>query len=53
MLPAEMRTDCFDFLGVIAIDLFYLPPSLEPVLSLICLPVFGHGSRPMQQVYDE
>jgi hypothetical protein len=38
---------------VFPIDLLYLPPSIKPVDRLIRLPVFGHGSGPMQQVYNE
>lgn len=48
-----MHTDCFDFPWVLAIDLFQLPPSIKPVQRRICLPVLGHRSGPMYQVYNE
>ena len=47
-----MHTDCLDFFGMFAIDVFYLSPSIKPVQGLICLPVVGHGGGPMQQVYS-
>jgi hypothetical protein len=48
-----MRTNGFDFLGVLAVDLFHASPSIKPVQRLVCLPVFGHGGGPMDQVYNK
>jgi hypothetical protein len=45
-----MRTDCLDLVGVLTVDLFYRPPSVEPVHRLVRLPVLGHGGGPVQQV---
>jgi len=35
---------------VLTVDLFNQSPSIKPVPRLVCLPVFGHGGGPVQQV---